>query len=86
MGLGLTRLLARQSQFSDVGDLYKKIGEAQGGGVLLGGEVVAEVPGEDGRPEEGADGHEAPRAVARLAPRMRSGMATFSMAVNSASR
>ena len=31
MGLGLARLLARQSQFSDLGDLYKKIGEAQGG-------------------------------------------------------
>lgn len=31
MGLGLARLLARQSQFSDVGDLYKKIGDAQGG-------------------------------------------------------
>jgi len=31
MGLGLARLLARQSQFSDLGDLYKKIGDAQGG-------------------------------------------------------
>ena len=31
LGLGLARLLARQSQFSDVGDLYKKIGDAQGG-------------------------------------------------------
>jgi len=31
MGLGLVRLLARQSQFSDLGDLYKKIGDAQGG-------------------------------------------------------
>lgn len=31
MGLGLVRLLARQNQFSDVGDLYKKIGDAQGG-------------------------------------------------------
>lgn len=31
MGLGLARLLARQSQFSDVGDLYKKIGDTQGG-------------------------------------------------------
>lgn len=31
MGLGLVRLLARQNQFSDVGDLYKKIGAAQGG-------------------------------------------------------
>ncbi len=31
MGLGLARLLARQNQFSDVGDLYKKIGDAQGG-------------------------------------------------------
>ncbi len=31
MGLGLLRLLARQNQFSDVGDLYKKIGDAQGG-------------------------------------------------------
>ncbi len=31
LGLGLARLLARQSQFSDLGDLYKKIGDAQGG-------------------------------------------------------
>jgi len=31
LGLGLARLLARQSQFSDVGDLYKKIRDAQGG-------------------------------------------------------
>ncbi len=31
LGLGLARLLARQSQFSDVGDLYAKIGAAQGG-------------------------------------------------------
>jgi len=31
MGLGLARLLARQSQFSDLGELYKKIGDAQGG-------------------------------------------------------
>lgn len=31
MGLGLVRLLARQNQFSDLGDLYKKIGDAQGG-------------------------------------------------------
>jgi len=31
LGLGLARLLARQGQFSDVGDLYDKIGAAQGG-------------------------------------------------------
>jgi len=31
LGLGLARLLARQNQFSDLGDLYKKIGDAQGG-------------------------------------------------------
>ncbi len=31
IGLGLARLLARQSQFSDLGDLYQKIGNAQGG-------------------------------------------------------
>jgi ABC-type glycerol-3-phosphate transport system substrate-binding protein len=30
-GLGLVRLLGRQNQFSDVGDLYAKIGSAQGG-------------------------------------------------------
>jgi ABC-type glycerol-3-phosphate transport system substrate-binding protein len=31
LGLGLARLLARQNQFSDLGDLYKTIGDAQGG-------------------------------------------------------
>lgn len=31
LGLGLARLLARQNQFSDLGDLYKKVGDAQGG-------------------------------------------------------
>jgi multiple sugar transport system substrate-binding protein len=30
-GLGLLRLLGRQNVFSDVGELYKKIGDAQGG-------------------------------------------------------
>jgi multiple sugar transport system substrate-binding protein len=47
MGLGLARLLARQSQFSDVGDLYKKIGDAQGGW-FSGPDTATDLTGDGG--------------------------------------
>lgn len=47
LGLGLARLLARQSQFSDVGDLYKKIGDAQGGW-FSGPDTASDLTGDGG--------------------------------------
>jgi multiple sugar transport system substrate-binding protein len=47
LGLGLARLLARQSQFSDVGDLYKKIGDAQGGW-FTGPDAASDLTGDGG--------------------------------------
>jgi multiple sugar transport system substrate-binding protein len=47
LGLGLARLLARQSQFSDLGDLYKKIGDAQGGW-YSGTDTASDLTGDGG--------------------------------------
>ena len=47
LGLGLARLLARQSQFSDLGDLYKKIGDAQGGW-FSGPDTASDLTGDGG--------------------------------------
>jgi multiple sugar transport system substrate-binding protein len=46
-GLGLLRLLARQSQFSDLGELYKKIGDAQGGW-YAGTDAASDLTGDGG--------------------------------------
>ena len=46
-GLGLVRLLARQNQFSDLGDLYKKIGDAQGGW-YAGTDAASDLTGDGG--------------------------------------